>query len=107
MLKTVLESVDEMLCMALKVNMDVVQARVYIDCAEKLLKKTISSMEVPSVKGPEVEPLYALEAKEGKLYRIADEKGRELGEEAMVELNGEAMPYKEARGKAFQTGRVL
>ena len=128
MLKLVLESISDMLEEGLKDTPDKPAGDLgvllaHIKCAKALLDKTIQGMrrdelDVPSVQDiPRLEPRktapkegeiqYALEVENGILKKVSYPSGEELGAEVMLELDGFAFSYKEAKGRSFQNGRVL
>ena len=129
MLQKVLESVSEMLGLALA---EQGASLVYIKCAKSLLDKTIAgisvnlrqSIDLGTTKSADIptlssalkpkEPLggvgsksVGFEVDNGRLVKMIYESGIEVEPETMVMLDGIAMEYKEAKGKAFQSGSVL
>lgn len=122
MLKQVLESVSSMLEASLKDTPEIPKGDLgitltYVKCAKDLLDKTISTLESPATEIVASQPSprrvlareekYFIDVELGHLKSIKKESGAELDEEAMVEVNGMAYPYKDVKGQPFQTGRVL
>lgn len=134
MLKQVLESVSEMLEDSLRctpkttTNSETAMSIVYIKCAKTLLDRAISTLEptMPSADRPpslpsskrstglrpelvpsqsELEPLIEVDSNTKELKKISI-SGKEIDLEVMVILDDVAMPYKEAKGKNFRTGRL-
>ena len=121
MLKQVLESVSEMLGQSLVTPQSGEVTITYVRCAKTLLDKTIVGMEKEEgfsfvqTKGPAVilqeeqSPIYNIDVHPVTklLMSITTVDGKELDDDVMIEINGTAYTYKEAKGKPFQTGRVL
>ena len=120
MLLQVLQSVSQMLADGLK---DVPEKPAgdlgilitNIRCAKTLLDKVI---EIEELKGqppqrprstvPVTEEVgYVVDAPNGVLKKISFPDGRELAQDAMIEINGVAMEYSKAIGQKCKTGRVL
>lgn len=120
MLKQVLESVSEMLRDGLAHVHDEhtinAEGKAYITCAKVLLDKTVSGMggetKLESVNKKPItvfkeEEKFIIDVELGILKSIKYESGKELEVDRMVEINGMAYEYVEAKGKPFQEGRVL
>ena len=119
MLRSVLESVSEMLGHALSSE---TSSKVYTECAKSLLDKTIAGMDeghiTPNIipikdrtkafgEGVSPQPTYEVEAVLGKLVSIKDQLGNELQMNKRIKLNGELTTYGKAKGQAFQNVDLL
>lgn len=121
MLKQILESVSEMLELALAGYENVEVSKTFVICAKNLLDKTISE-PLPEVAQSRPRPIPVVDRtkpfgegisyevdldKDKNLLKISIAGGAELPPETMLKVDGAEMEYGKAVGRKFQTVEVL
>jgi hypothetical protein len=85
----------------------------YVKCAKNILDSLIKELtpettpEKLLMPKPKEEIEYLISVENKCLHEIRDPQGREIMGTTKLIINGQHTTYNEAKGKPFQTGRVL